>query len=280
MFENLRIASSQFAVMPQILGLGSVASRGLVANPLVCTHGRNHPNHGSRMPVMSMATNSNPNPKVKNPKPKPGITKLRKDELADVLPWTGSAQQRVEKIGTPATWVARLAISLAGSAALYNYNTVAAAMASLYWAWDPVLSTAFANTALRVQYPHAGVWKARVLYAKVVRPPRRVQSADVFQEIFDAKPIQRPVLELVIGDDSSATLEVCLLPPFSFLRVVFACLLYGYHVLCLNFKFSMLVNMCKSFCCESGLLNLASYVVFVCLILISLLQSTAPIPVL
>lgn len=202
--------------MPQTLGLGSMASRGLVANPLVCTHVRKHQNHGSRMPVMSMRPNSNPNPIVKNPKPKPkpGITKLRKDELADVLPWTGSAQQRVEKIGTPSTWVARLAISLAGSAALYNYNTVAAAMASLYWAWDPVLSTAFANTALRVQYPHAGVWKARVLYAKVVRPPPRMQSADVFQEIFDAKPIQRPVLELVIGDGSSATLEVCLHPHF------------------------------------------------------------------
>lgn len=207
-------ASSQFAGMPpQTLGLGSVASRGLVANPLVCTHGRNHQDHGSRTAMVSRATNSNPNPRVKNPKPKPGITKLRKDELADVLPWTGSAQQRVEKMGTPATWVTRLAISLAGSAALYNYNTVAAAMASLYWAWDPVLSTAFANTALRVQYPHAGLWKARVLYAKVARPPRRKQSADLFQEIFDAKPIQRPVLELVIGDGSSATLEVCMLPP-------------------------------------------------------------------
>lgn len=91
---------------------------------------------------------------------------------------------------------------------LFQYNTMAAAMASLFWAWDPIWSTAFANTALRIQYPYAGLWKARVLYAKIVKPVQKPQSLDVFEELFDSQPVARPFLKLVIGDDSAASVEV------------------------------------------------------------------------
>lgn len=143
-------------------------------------------------------------------KVKPKIMRLRKDEIGQVLPWTGSGEQRLQKLGTPATWLTRLAISLAGSAVFYNYNTMAAAMASLYWAWDPLLSTTFANSSLRLQYPYAGLWRARVLSVKVVKPVRKPRSDDVFQEIFESQSsVNKPFLKLLIGDGSSATLEVC-----------------------------------------------------------------------
>ncbi|KAG0593390.1 hypothetical protein KC19_1G326200 [Ceratodon purpureus] len=171
--------------------VGNLASNGArVVNPLV------HKRGGWK--VVAAAT-----------KVKPRIMRLRKDEIGQVLPWTGSGEQRLQKLGTPATWLTRLAISLAGSAMFYNYNTMAAAMASLYWAWDPLLSTTFANTSLRLQYPYAGLWRARVLSAKVVKPVQRPRSDDVFQEIFESQSsIRKPFLKLVIGDGSSATLEM------------------------------------------------------------------------
>lgn len=152
------------------------------------------------MVVVSAAT------KVK----KPRIMRLKKEEMGKVLPWTGSGEQRLRKLGTPSTWLLRVAVSLAGSAIFYNYNTTAAAMASLYWAWDPLLSTTFANASLRLQYPYAGLWRARVLSAKVVKPVQRPRSNDVLQEIFESQSAgKKPFLKLVIGDGSSATLEVC-----------------------------------------------------------------------
>ena len=173
--------------------VGNFASNSQVVNPLVHKRG----GHGACTVVAAAM------------KVKPKIMRLRKDEIAQVLPWTGSGEQRLQKLGTPSTWLTRLAISLAGSAMFYNYNTTAAAMASLYWAWDPLLSTTFANTSLRLQYPYAGLWRARVLSAKVVKPVQRKRSNDVIQEIFESQSFDtKPFLRLVIGDGSSATLEV------------------------------------------------------------------------
>lgn len=157
-----------------------------------------------RGPVVVMASTA---------KVKPRIMRLKKDEIAQVLPWSGSGAQRLQKLGTPATWLARLAISLAGSVAFYNFNTTAAAIASLYWAWDPLFSTAFANSSLRLQYPYAGLWKARVLSVNLVKPQPKPRSDDVFQEIFESQVPVKPYLQLVIGDGSSASLEVLLPRP-------------------------------------------------------------------
>ena len=109
------------------------------------------------------------------------IMRLKKDEIAQVLPWSGSREQRLQKLGTLATWLARLAISLAGSMVFYNFNTTAAVVASPYWAWDPLLSTAFAITSLQLQYPYAGLWRARVLSVNLVEPVKKPRSDDVFQ---------------------------------------------------------------------------------------------------
>ena len=98
-----------------------------------------------------------------------------------MLPWSGSREQRLQKLGTPATWLARLAISLAGSVVFYNFNTTAAAVASPYWVWDPLLSTAFAITSLQLQYLYAGLWRARVLFVNLVEPVKKPRSDDVFQ---------------------------------------------------------------------------------------------------
>lgn len=179
---------------------GNFATSSWIVNPLV--HKRGGGSHGARV-VVATAT-----------KVKPKITRLKKDEIAQVLPWSGSGEQRLQKLGTPATWLARLAISLAGSVVFYNFNTTAAAVASLYWAWDPILSTAFANSSLRIQYPYAGLWKARVLSAKVVNPVRKPRSDDVFLEIFESKAPVKPFLQLLIGDGSSASLEVFISCPF------------------------------------------------------------------
>lgn len=46
---------------------------------------------------------------------KPRIVKLRKEEVDRVLPWTGSGEQRLQKLGGPSTWMARVAVSLAGT---------------------------------------------------------------------------------------------------------------------------------------------------------------------
>ncbi|XP_024372108.1 uncharacterized protein [Physcomitrium patens] len=173
---------------------GSFGSRSGAVKPLVHKH-------GFRVAVTAST------------KVRPKIMRLKQDEIGAVLPWTGSGEQRLQKLGTPSTWLARLAISLAGSVLFYNYNTMAAAMASLYWAWDPVLSTTFANTFLRLQYPYAGLWRARVLAVKVVKPARRPRSDDVFQEIFESQAPVKPFLKLVIGDGSSATLEMKVVMP-------------------------------------------------------------------
>ena len=114
-------------------------------------------------------------------KVKPRIMRLKKDEIAQVLPWSGSREQRLQKLGTPATWLARLAIFLAGFVVFYNFNTMAAAIVSPYWAWDPLLSTAFAITSLQLQYPYAGLWRARVLFVNLVEPVKKPHSDDVFQ---------------------------------------------------------------------------------------------------
>ena len=94
---------------------------------------------------------------------------------------SGSREQRLQKLGTPAMWLVRLAISLVGSVVFYNFNTTAAAVASPHWAWDPLLSIAFAITSLQLQYPYAGLWRARVLSVNLVEPVKKPRSDDVFE---------------------------------------------------------------------------------------------------
>jgi hypothetical protein len=150
------------------------------------------------------------NKKGKENKKKPKIVKLRQEELGEVLRWSGSGEQILENVGGPPTWMTRVAVSLAGAVVFYNYNTLAAAIASLYWAWDPIWTTALSNSLLRLRYPYAGIWKARVLDANLRMPQEPVtpQGLDLFQEVFEARPAVQPLLHLIIGDESSATLEV------------------------------------------------------------------------
>jgi hypothetical protein len=148
------------------------------------------------------------NKKGKENKKKPKIVKLRQEELGEVLRWSGSGEQILENVGGPP--MTRVAVSLAGAVVFYNYNTLAAAIASLYWAWDPIWTTALSNSLLRLRYPYAGIWKARVLDANLRMPQEPVtpQGLDLFQEVFEARPAVQPLLHLIIGDESSATLEV------------------------------------------------------------------------
>jgi hypothetical protein len=135
---------------------------------------------------------------------------LRQEELGEVLRWSGSGEQILENVGGPPTWMTRVAVSLAGAVVFYNYNTLAAAIASLYWAWDPIWTTALSNSLLRLRYPYAGIWKARVLDTNLRMPQQPVtpQGLDLFQEVFEARPAVQPLLQLIIGDESSATLEM------------------------------------------------------------------------
>jgi len=150
------------------------------------------------------------NKKEKENKKKPKIVKLRQEELGEVLRWSGSGEQILENVGGPPTWMTRVAVSLAGAVVFYNYNTLAAAIASLYWAWDPIWTMALSNSLLRLRYPYAGIWKARVLDANLRMPQQPVtpQGLDLFQEVFEARPAVQPLLHLIIGDESSATLEM------------------------------------------------------------------------
>lgn len=52
-----------------------------------------------------------------------------------------------------------------------------------------------------------------MLAVKVVKPARRPRSDDVFQEIFESQAPVKPFLKLVIGDGSSATLEMKVVMP-------------------------------------------------------------------
>ncbi len=160
------------------------------------------------------------NKKGKENKKKPKIVKLRQEELGEVLRWSGSGEQILENVGGPPTWMTRVAVSLAGAVVFYNYNTLAAAIASLYWAWDPIWTTALSNSLLRLRYPYAGIWKARVLDANLRMPQEPVtpQGLDLFQEVFEARPAVQPLLHLIIGDESSATLEVWCLSSISVSR--------------------------------------------------------------
>ncbi|KAJ7531606.1 hypothetical protein O6H91_14G050600 [Diphasiastrum complanatum] len=143
----------------------------------------------------------------------PNVRKIGRRELDQVLPWTGSKTHCWRLISDPQSCLVRLGVSLAASVLLYDISTLGVAVAFLYWIWGPMWSAALFNSRLRLRYPYAGVWHAKLFMAQVGSSAARremlqddVNTLDwsLMRGIFE----RSPKLYITVGDESQASFQM------------------------------------------------------------------------
>lgn len=153
--------------------------------------------------AMAMATASS-----SHPRPLPSLTPLTSQQLGLVLPWSGSGYRVSHEFGNPMDWVFRLSASLASTFCVFRHSYTVAALASLFWLWGPMWFAALRSCQLRLRFPHAGVWQARVLAVGPTAQTLSRPSGTPGQDFFGNLSTSSSLFFLEIGDDSSARIQI------------------------------------------------------------------------
>lgn len=147
-------------------------------------------------------------PSMMRPPPRPLLRPLSAAQIATLLPYAASSALAARQFGHPMDWSVRLTLSFTSAVCVFSFSNTLALLLSLFWLWGPALSAAFLSSQLRLRFPYAGVWRARVLALTPISRPFSPRSDTSLQELFQNLSPAPSALCVVIGDDSPARLQM------------------------------------------------------------------------